>query len=235
MTTAEAIKQIQFNLGKLDGVKTKLELSEKDLQQVIGNSLRELTTKMDTPAIVMVPFAPVIDLCPYKIAEIVFIMRSQAPAGVSMGAGLDPFYMSAIGGITTPGTANTHTILQTQAQYAIRAMAQNTVQTELQYMTDLYAKKLYVSYAGVQPQGLTIVYKPVLETVEDLPSDHWTTILLQLATAHSKIVLGNLRSKYSVSNSPVQINGSELVSQGKEELAKVYEQLKDSNLFFNLN
>lgn len=235
MTTAEAIKQIQFNLGKLDGIKTRLELSEKDLQQVIGNSLRELTTRVDTPAVLIVPFSSVIDLSFYKIAEIIFVMRSEPPTGVSMGAGLDPFYMSSVAGVSQPNSANTHAILQTQAQYAIRAMAQNTVQAELQYMTDLYAKKMYVSYAGVQPQALSIVYKPKLEVVEDLPSDYWTTLLIQLATGHSKIVLGNLRSKYSVSNSPMQLNGAELVSQGKEEVAKVYEALKDNNLFFNLN
>ena len=227
MTLSSVISAVQLNLGKTSGMKTKLELNEKDLTSIIESSLRELTCFMDTPKIKTVPYQDAIDISKLKIANIINIMRAEAPIGALSGVSLDPFALSGTVAVN-PGKSSPgiHNILQTQMQYAARMMAQQTVQEELSYITDLYSQKLYVTYAGMRPNQITIIYKPIVEKVEDLPSDHWTNYLIRLATAHGRIIIGQLRVKYSVPNSPMSVNGESMLDQGKEELQEIREELK---------
>lgn len=227
MTLKSVIQEVKIKLGAVSGLGTKLELNDKDLTMLVQASLRELTTLMDTPAFVTVPFSDVIDLSSLKIANVMHVMRAEAPAGVQQGVSLDPFYLSSVTAVQSNNrTVDTHSIMQTQIQYAIRAMMQNTVQEDLSIVTDLYNKKLYVSYSGIKPNQLTIIYKPIIESVEDLPSDYWTSYLVRLATAHGRIVIGEVRTKYSIANSPMSVNGQEMLAQGKDELTTILGELK---------
>lgn len=226
MTLQAAIDEIKLKLGVSSGMGTKIELNNKDLTMLVQSSLRQLTTYMDTPKFLTVPYQDTIDITNLKIASIVNIMRSEAPAGVMQGVSLDPFYLSGVTSVQTDGTVSAHGIMQTQIQYAVRAMMQNTVQEDLSYMTDLYNKKLFVSYSGIKPTNITIIYKPIVESIEDLPSDYWVNYLIRLAVAHGKIVIGEIRTKYSVPNSPMQVNGTETLAAGREELTATLEELK---------
>lgn len=225
MTLTGVLDEIKLNLGVTSGFKTKIELNEKDLTAIVMSSLRELTTLMDTPMITTVAFQEIIDISNLKLASVVNIMRAEAPAGTLQGVSLDPFYLSGVTNVVQPGTPNTHSVLQTQASYAIRSMAQRTVQEDLSWITDFYNKKLYVSFAGIRPRQITIIYKPIVESVEDLPSDYWTTFLIRLATAHGKIIIGRVRSKYAVSNVSYTVNDN-ILAEGLEELRAIREELK---------
>lgn len=227
MTLQAVIDEIKLKLGSASGIGTKLELNNKDLTTLVQSSLRELTTYMDTPKLVTVPFQNAIDISNLKIANVINVMRAEPPAGVMQGVSLDPFYLSSVTAIKPgDGSTDAHGIMQTQIQYAVRAMMQNTVQEDLSYITDLYNKKLYVSYSGIKPNMVTIVFKPAIESVQDLPSDYWTSYLVRLSIAHSRIVIGEIRVKYSVPNSPMQVNGQEILSQGREELTQIMEELR---------
>ncbi len=228
MTTKAAIEEIKFRLGQIKGLQSQIELSTDDIQQLLSLSLRELVEKVDTPSMLIIPYQSVIDVSEYKIAKIDLIMRSNTPYGTTHGLTYDPFYISntvSIGSQGASGQAGIHSVLQMQAQYAIRAMAQNVVQAELHHFHDLYNKKLYVSYSGQAPISLTILYRPEIQAVEDLPSPIWQSYLMRLAVAHGKVIIGRIRSKYSVSGAPVTVN-SEILAEGLSELEKIYEELK---------
>lgn len=221
------IEQIRLQLGVTDEMNIGLELNEKDLTTVVQSSLRELTTFMDTPKIQIVLYEDAIDIKKYKIANVVNVLRATPPAGALQGVSLDPFYLSSSGvGITQPGGIQTHGILQTQIQYAIRSMAQNTIQQDLDFIVDKYNQKLYVTYSGIRPNQITIIFKPVIESVEDLPSDYWVTYLIRLAVAHSKVIIGRIRSKYTVQSSPFSL-GTDILGEGITELGQIREELRN--------
>lgn len=228
MTTQQAIDRIKFRLGSIKGLGTKIELNEQDLQELINIALDDLVEKVDSPSMLILPYSEIIDVSKYRIASIDFVTRAQAPYGVSEGVSLDPFYLSnsvMIKDTNVSAGASINSILQMQAAYAIRSMAQNTVQAELLYFHDIYNKTLMVSYAGSRPSAITILYRPIIECVEDLPSVMWTNYLIRLAVAHGKIILGRVRSKYEVAGSPVTV-GKEILQEGLSELEKIYEELK---------
>ena len=226
MTTQQAIDRIKFNLGQIKGLQTRIELNEDDIQQLIAMSLDELVDKVDTPSALILPYSEVIDVSKYKISSIDFVTRAEVPYGVSGGVSLDPFYYSSsvlVG--NTVGSANLNSILQLQAAYAVRSMVQNLVQAELIYFHDLYHKTLVVSYSGTKPNAITVLYRPEIQCVEDLPSNVWTSYLIRLATAHGKVIIGRIRAKYTVSGSPVTVN-NEILAEGLSELTAIYEELR---------
>ncbi len=229
MTTQQAIDRVKFRLGTIKGLNTRIELNDEDVGQLIQMSLDELVDKVDTPSMLILPYTEVIDVKKYKISSIDCVLRAEVPYGVSGGVSLDPFYLSASVSVSnnagSVGSAALNGVLQLQASYAVRAMAQNTVQAELNYFQDLYKGTLMVSYSGVRPNAITILYRPIINCVEDLPSDVWTTYLIRLATAHGKVIIGRWRSKYSVPNAPFSVN-SEILAEGLSELEKLYDELK---------
>lgn len=226
LTTDAAIQRVRLRLGQISGLNTKIELDDKDLLGVVSMALDELVEKIDTPSLMVLPYSDVIDLRGKKVASVDFVTRSEVPYGVTDGISLDPFYLSnsVRVGNSTAG-ASLSSVMQTQAMYAIRAMAQNTVQAELVHFHDLHKNTLMVSYSGSRPNAISIMYRPLVECVEDLPSQTWATLLIRLATAHAKIIIGRIRSKYTVAGSPVVV-GTEILAEGLQELQSVYDELK---------
>lgn len=227
MTTQLAIERVKLNLGAMKGLNSKIELNEEDLGNIIQMSLDELVDKVDTPSALVLPYSDVIDVSKYKIASVDCVLRSEVPYGVSGGVSLDPFYLStAVAVGSQAGSANLNGVLQLQASYAVRAMAQNTVQAELVYFHDLFHKTLAISYAGTRPNAVTILYRPEIQCVEDLPSNVWVTYLIRLATAHGKCIIGRWREKYSQVSGAAFSVGTAILQEGTTELKEIYDELK---------
>lgn len=220
--------EIRFLLGQISGLSSKIELNDEDIQTLLHLSIRELVEKVDTPSMLTLPYSEVIDVSEYKIAKIDAVLRADTPYGTTEGLSYDPFYLSnsvSIGSQGAGGNGGLNSVLQMQAQYAIRAMAQNTVQAELIHFYDRYHKTLAISHSGQRPRAITLLYRPTIQAVEDLPSSIWESYLIRLATAHGKVVIGRLRSKYTVQGAPVTVN-TEILAEGIAELEKLYEELK---------
>lgn len=229
MNMKSCIKEVKLKLGGSGITYLDLELGRAQLTQIVEFSLRELISCIDTPAMITVPYQDVIDLKPYKIDSIMWITRAEPRTGSIVGGGVtDPFYASSIS--TKPGNnlsgANYSAVLRTQLNYLVTAMAQNTVHSDLAYQTNYYDKTLRVTYSGVRPNELTIFYRPIIENIEDLPSHYWYNYVIRLAVAHSKIIIGEIRSKFSVNSAPITVN-AEILEEGKAELAEIRGELKE--------
>ena len=229
MNLKSALREIKLKLGGDGIVYNDLELGKSQLVQIVDFSLRELTSCIDTPAEITIPYQDVIDLSSYKIDAIMWVTRAEPRTGAIVGGGVtDPFYASSIA--TKPGTnlagANYSAVLRTQLNYLITAMAQNIVQSDLAYQTNYYNKTLKVTYSGVRPNEITLFYRPIIESLEDLPSHYWYNYVIRLAVAHAKIIIGGIRSKFTVNSAPITVNAN-ILEDGKAELQAVREELKD--------
>lgn len=229
MNMKSALKELRLKLGGEGIVNIDIELGRSELVQVINFSLRELISCIDTPASITVPYSDNIDLSQYKIDSIMWIVRAEPRVGSIIGGGVtDPFYASSVS--TKPGTnlgsTNYSAVLRTQLNYLMTAMAQNTVQSDLAWQTNYYTKNLQVTYSGMRPNQITIFYRPIIESVEDLPSNYWCNYLMRLAVAHTKIILGEIRGKISVPNAPITINAG-IGEDGKAELNQIRTELQD--------
>ena len=229
MNMKTALKELKLKLGGEGIVYIDLELGRSELVQIINFSLRELISCIDTPASITIPYSDNINLSQYKIDSIMWVVRAEPKTGSIVGGGVtDPFYASSIS--TKPGinlgSSNYSAVLRTQLNFLITAMAQNTVQSDLAWQTNYYTKNLQVTYSGIRPNQITIFYRPIIESIEDLPSHYWYDYLIRLAVAHTKIILGEIRGKITVANSPITVNAG-IGEDGKSELNKIKEELRD--------
>ena len=228
MDMKSCLKEVKLKLGGSGLVYDELELGRSQLTQIIEASLRELTSKVDTPADITIPYQEVIDISKYNMDSIMWICRAEPRVGSVIGGGIaDPFYASSIS--SKPGNMagpNYSAVLRTQLNYLMTSMAQNTIQSDLAYFTNYYTKTLRVTYAGVRPNEITIFYRPIIKNIEDLPSHFWYDYVVRLAVAHSKIIIGQIRSKFTVNSAPITVNGN-FLEEGKSELEKIREELSE--------
>ena len=76
----------------------------------------------------------------------------------------------------------------------------NTTSTDLQFRFDKHTNQLYINVAMDRPQYITIEYVPLYTDVSEVVSDYWIDIIIRMATAQAKVILGRIRSRYSQSN-----------------------------------
>ena len=86
---------------------------------------------------------------------------------------------------------------------------------------------LYIDQGYPRVKKVTIEYAPYISEIEELPRGKWYNIVKRLALAKSKYMLGRIRGKFDVSNSPFSLDGNDLVQEGKQEEEDILQEIKD--------
>ena len=105
----------------------------------------------------------------------------------------------------------------------------NSISTDLQFMYDEQNKLLYVSANTPYPVYITLTYIADYDDPSELKTSYWQDWMRRLAIAHFKVFVGQKRSKMKIQNSPVQLNGEELLQEGLNELKEIREYLAQNN------
>jgi hypothetical protein len=69
--------------------------------------------------------------------------------------------------------------------------------------------------------AITIQYIPDYKDVEEITEVFWIDKILKLATAYAKLVLGRVRSKYTLNSAQYNLDGETLLSEAKEEIQEI--------------
>jgi hypothetical protein len=225
---------------KLTGDVLDNELSDSTQTKIINSCLREIQRYIDTFSIITVPFSKCIDLSQYKISSVVGVRRTEAYVGDNDTSGtgmVDPLYasqwqlLSGVGGLAglndyTYNLSAWNTVLQIQ----------NTISTDLAHYYDKSANKLYINVATNIPQNITIIYIPRFDDVSQITSDYWIDILVRLAVAQSKIIVGRVRSKFKQTNALWTLDGDTLLQEGTTELEAIRSHLvSNTQLVFGID
>lgn len=220
-------------LLKLTGDVLNIELSDTSLTKIINSSLREIQRYIDTVATVTIPYQKCIDLSNYKISSIIGVRRSEGYIGETVDdnqyATMDPMYASqwqilnGLGNIDRLSSyaynyASWNTILQIR----------NTTSTDLAHYYDKPSNKLYINVSSNLPKTITLLYVPRFDDVSEITSDFWIDVLIRMAVAQSKIIVGRVRSKFKQSNALWTLDGDTLLQEGTTELTTLREELRSS-------
>ena len=65
---------------------------------------------------------------------------------------------------------------------------------------------------------ITIEYVPRFTDISQIKSDYWIDVIIRMATARTKIIVGNIRSKFKQSNALWSLDGDDLKATGTAEL-----------------
>lgn len=196
-----------------------LELTPKDIKQIVEESFEEIVHYMTDTYTVTVPYSQCIDLSKYNIDSVESVMRAQD----SVMTGL-PFTLPAMNLSNVTGMYNLNDY--TNALLIKRNL--NILATDMDFVWDKPNRKLYVTANPNQPSSVTINFKPEYYSVEDIREQYWDTQLRKLALAECKIILGRIRGKYTSSSAKYQLDGPTILAEGNAELTAIRQEL-DSN------
>ena len=220
MTLAEYVEEINFSLG---GSVVDVEI-EKDLDKCVNKAFREVKRYITTPAYMTVPFGvstngvgATIDLSDKNVYSVVNVMRPNSYNSLSMNT-LDVFGLNQ--------TYSAVTNVNAYIDRMLRLQAINTISTDLDFIWDAHNKKLSVTMNPPFTNMITIQYIPDYKDVEEITEIFWQDIILKLATAYAKQVIGRIRGKYTLNSSQYSLDGEQLLSEANMEIQEILTYLR---------
>jgi hypothetical protein len=220
MTLAEYVDEINFSLG---GSVLDVEI-EKDLPRCVNRAFREVKRYVTTPAYMTVPFGvstngvgATLDLSDKNVYSVVNVMRPNSYNSLSMNT-LDVFGLNQ----TYSAVTNVNDYLNRM----LRLQEINTISTDLDFIWDAHNKKLSVTMNPPFTNMITIQYIPDYKDVEEITEVFWVDIILKLATAYAKQVIGRIRSKYTLNSSQYSLDGEQLLSEANTEIQEILTYLR---------
>ena len=218
MTLAEYTEEIAFQLG---GSILDLEIAN-DLPRCVNRAFREVKRYITTPAYMTLPWnsnngGNKINLKDKKVYSIINVLRPNSYNSLSVNS-LDVF------GLAQPYSAVTN--LDAYMNRMLRLQQMNSISTDLDFVWDAHTKDLYVTMNPPYTNQITIAYVPDYQSEEEITEVYWVDIILKLATAYAKQVLGRVRSKYTLNSAQYNLDGETLLAEAKEEIAEIITYLR---------
>jgi hypothetical protein len=223
MTLAEYTDEILFSLG---GGYVDVEI-EKDIPRCVNKAFREVKAYIVTPAYMTVPYGAslngvgtTIDLSDKNVYDVICVMRPDSYNSMSMNT-LDVF------GLNLTYSAITNN--EAYANRMLRLQQMNTISTDLDFIWDAHTKQLSVVMNPPFTNQVTIEYVPDYKDVEEITEVFWQDIILRLATAYAKQVIGRIRSKYTLNSSTYTLDGDRMLEEANAEIADIKQKLIDNH------
>ena len=214
---------------ELTGGILELEIDDDTIGKVVKRSFTELQRYIDETRLIDVPFARCIDLSGLKHRNIVAVYRTSAVGDVPSDSSsfVDPTYASIW---MTFGNGvsmyNLNNYLLNYMSYNTLLQTRNSMSTDLSFKENRQEDKLYVNVSSGIPQRITIEYIPIFDDVSEIKSEYWQDILLRMSTALTKVILGNVRTRFTQTSPLWEQDGSAMREEGNTEIQAIRETLR---------
>lgn len=153
-----------------------------------------------------------IDLSDKNVYNVIKVMRPDSYNSMSMNT-LDVFGLNL--------TYSAITNMDAYANRMLRLQQMNTISTDLDFIWDAHTKKLSVTVNPPFTNMITIQYIPDYKDVEEITEVFWQDIILRLATAYAKQIIGRIRSKYTLNSSTYSLDGETMLSEANAEITEI--------------
>ena len=89
-----------------------------------------------------------------------------------------------------------------------------------------YGGKLYLDVGFPHSFSVTIIYSKIPDNIKDITNPNMLKFVKDFTLAYAKLMLGNVRGKFSVNSAPASLDGDYMRSSGESDLERLREQLK---------
>ena len=213
------VKNIRLQLG---GNVLKLECDEQ-LPEIVELSFNELRNYITDIDYLTLPYASCINVSSYNIGSVHYIMR-----GTSSSMGISQLQDAMYLYINQSNWALQSDYVDRVANAMLIQQNKSMLSTDLDFNYDKRNNKLYIYAQQLHPRTITIAYTREYNNVEDIYEPFWQNLLQRLSLAHTKEILGRIRSKFKNSTSTWELDGDTLLSEGQAELTEIRSYL-DTN------
>lgn len=209
---------------------TDAEVKDGDDIRILMKAFRELKEKLHEYVDVTVPYRERIPVGDLKVQEFISVRRATVPAGLNVdNTSVGNVFTALAGMAVVPNTGAYQAYFDRYIELMLCQQLKNTVSEDLQCFYDKQNQCLYVAANVPKPTHVTLTYIPEYDSPEELKTAFAQSQLRKLAVAFMKIYVGSKRRKVKIPNSPVQLDGEQLLSEGRDELQAEREYLQKNN------
>lgn len=209
---------------------TAQEVKEGDDMKILMKAFRELKEKLHEYADLTVPYKSRIWVGNLKVKDFISVRRAEVPAGLNVDNSSVGNVFTALAGMSAvPNSGAYSAYFNRYVQLMLVQQIKNAVSEDLQYFYDQQNQYLYVAANVPKPTYVTVTYLPEYDDPSELKTSFAQSQLRKLAVAYMKIYVGSKRRKVKLPNSPVQLDGEQLLAEGLEELKAEREYLVQNN------
>lgn len=221
MNINEYVDEIEFSLGA-----PLVEVEIKNYtQRCVERAFREIKRYINTSSLMTVANTGLdIDLSGQNVYSVICVMRSQPTYGTFM-QDADVFTLAS--SYYNMNNINSYTDRMSILQQ------RNTISTDLDFIWEPETKILHISTNPPFPPAFTIQYVKDYKDVSEIVDPYWIDLILRLATAYAKQVLGRIRGKYKLNSSQYDLDGDTLIAEANQEIVdlRTYLQTNHDNIY----
>lgn len=221
--TREAI--VTWIKSKLGYPVIELELTEDQLDICIDDALEEIAPWVVQRQYVTVPASECIDLSKYNVSYVINVHKANGSDGTvdsNAKSRVDVFDSSSYTMVRNSSQGITYTRIESQ-------LFDNLQQSTKDNISYRYIKpKLYLDVGVPTATMVTVEYSPNIDDLDSITDPMYKKFVKRFALAFARAMLSDIRGKYSVSGSPVELDGSTQESKSDKELEQLRQELKDT-------
>lgn len=207
--------------AKLGYPTVEIELTDEQLDICIDDALDEIAPWVVQRQYVTLPVQECIDLSEYNVSYVIAVHKANGASNSSDNQ-LDVFspytYMEVRGSYQ----GITYSRIESQ-------LFDNLQQATKDNISWKYIKpKLYLDIGVPVATQVTIEYSPNIDDLDSLTDPMYKKFVKRFALAFARAILSDIRGKFSVSGSPVELDGSTQDSKSERELEELRQELRDT-------
>lgn len=207
--------------SKLGYPVVKLELTDEQLDICIDDALEEIAPWVVQRQYVTLPVSECIDLSEYNVAYVITVHKANGASDTSDNS-VDVFNPYTYMEVRNNYQGITYSRLESQ-------LYDNLRQTTKDNISFKYIKpKLYLDVGVPTATMVTIEYSPNIDNLDSLTDPMYKKFVKRFALAFARAMLSDIRGKFSVSGSPVELDGSTQDNKSERELDQLRQELKDT-------
>lgn len=220
-------------------------LAEGFMEKIIKAAFLELRDYIDTPYYKTVAYPGTdsanktcIDLSEESVRAILYVTRGTI-SFQNASANTDALLWSPLTTMMTQsfnmGYYNNYSTLNFLQDYAASLryrQLRNSLNQDLDFTYDAVEKKLYLYQQVPTSTMITIVYNKEYTDIEEIQDSFWINLMLRLATAYTKQVLGRIRGKYKMASAPYELDADTLLAEASNEISEIRAFLNENNNIF---
>lgn len=199
----------------------EVELTDEQLNDCIDDALEEVAPWVVQRQYITLPASQCIDLSPYNVSYVINVHKAdgeqdaQTPMDV-----FNPYSFTQIRSNSLQG------FMYTRVEQQLFAGTMQNLKDNISYR---YIKpKLYLDIGYPTASRVTIEYSPIIDDLDTITDELYQKFVRRFSLAFARATLSDIRGKYSVSGSPVELDGSTQESKSDKELDLIRQELKDT-------
>lgn len=220
---------------KLTGCLLEMEITDPVLDRIINSALREVQRYNCSTNFITIPYKKCINLSdkkdtndiPIKVNSVSRVYRTEGYTNNGSSTTMDPMQVSQWQLLSGTGNMyNFQDYVMNYLSWNTLMQIRNTTSTDLAFIFDKASNNLYINTSSDIPTLITVEYVPEYDSVEEVTSDFWIDVIMQMAIALTKITLGRIRTRYTQSNALWTQDGETILAEGTAEYQALQEYLR---------